>query len=64
MKIVFSPVVSPAAWAIGLSLLPKGFTIEVLSQEPDQRIRQMEEADFLMGFLRGEAPLWVVPELR
>ena len=53
MKIVFSPAISPAAWAIGPSLLPRGFTIEILVQEPERRNRQMEEADFLMGFLRG-----------
>ena len=53
MKIMFSPAISPAAWAIGQSLLPRGFAIEILAQEPERRIRQMEEADFLMGFLRG-----------
>ena len=53
MKIVFSPAISAAAWAIGQSLLPRGFTIEVLAPESERRIRQMEEADFLMGFLRG-----------
>ncbi|MBI4195568.1 MAG: lactate dehydrogenase [Betaproteobacteria bacterium] len=53
MKIVFSPVISPAAWAIGESLLPKGFTIEILSKEPERRVEQLERGDFLMGFLRG-----------
>jgi phosphoglycerate dehydrogenase-like enzyme len=52
-KIVFNPVISPAAWAIGMSLLPKGFSIEVLSPDADKRIAQLESADFLMGFLRG-----------
>ena len=33
-KIVFNPVISPAAWEIGMSLLPKGFTIELLDPEP------------------------------
>jgi phosphoglycerate dehydrogenase-like enzyme len=53
MKIVFSPVISPAAWAIGQSLLPPGFTIEVLEKDPERRVAQLEQADFLMGFLRG-----------
>lgn len=53
MKIVFSPAISQAAWVIGQSLLPQGFTIELLAQDPERRIAQLEEADFLMGFLRG-----------
>ncbi|HEX6007325.1 MAG TPA: 2-hydroxyacid dehydrogenase, partial [Burkholderiales bacterium] len=53
VKIIFSPVISKAAWAIGESLLPEGFSIEVLSQDPERRTAQLEEADFLMGFLRG-----------
>jgi phosphoglycerate dehydrogenase-like enzyme len=53
VKIVFNPVISPAAWAIGMSLLPKGFTIEILEEDPERRVRQLETADFLMGFLRG-----------
>jgi len=53
VKIVFSPAISAAAWAIGESLLPPGFTIEVLSKEEERRIKQLEQADFLMGFLRG-----------
>ena len=52
-KIIFNPVISAPAWEIGMSLLPKGFTIEVLSQNPEERIAQLESADFLMGFLRG-----------
>jgi len=53
VKIIFSPVISKAAWAIGEALLPTGFTVEVLSQDPERRVAQLEEADFLMGFLRG-----------
>jgi phosphoglycerate dehydrogenase-like enzyme len=53
MKIVFSPAISAAAWAIGQELLPAGFTIEILSKDPEQRVKQLEGADFLMGFLRG-----------
>ncbi|HET9664313.1 MAG TPA: 2-hydroxyacid dehydrogenase [Burkholderiales bacterium] len=53
MNIVFSPAISAAAWSIGEALLPKGFTIEVLSRDPERRIQQLEQADFLMGFLRG-----------
>jgi phosphoglycerate dehydrogenase-like enzyme len=53
MKIVFSPAISAAAWEIGQSLLPEGFTIEILAKDPEARIRQLESADFLMGFLRG-----------
>ena len=53
MKIIFNPVISDAAWAIGESLRPKQFDIEILSQDADQRARQLAEADFLMGFLRG-----------
>jgi phosphoglycerate dehydrogenase-like enzyme len=52
-KIVFNPVISPAAWEIGMSLLPRGFSIEILSPDPEKRIAQLESADFLMGFLRG-----------
>ena len=52
-KIVFSPTIAPAAWSIGQSLLPKGFTIEVLSKDADKRIEQLEGADFLMGFRSG-----------
>ena len=56
MKIVFAPVIAPAAWAIGESLLPEGFTIEILAptSEPERRVAQLEEADFLMGFLSGQ----------
>jgi len=53
VKIVFNPVISPAAWAIGQQLLPSGFSIEVLAKDRDERIAQLEQADFLMGFLRG-----------
>lgn len=53
MKIIFNPVISDAAWAIGESLRPKQFDIEILSKDPDERARQLSEADFLMGFLRG-----------
>jgi phosphoglycerate dehydrogenase-like enzyme len=53
MNIVFSPVISAAAWAIGESLLPKGFSLEILEKDPALRIAQLERADFLMGFLRG-----------
>lgn len=53
MKIVFSPAISAAAWAIGESLRPPGFTVEILEKDPERRIRQLEGADFLMGFLRG-----------
>lgn len=54
MKIVFNPVISPAAWAIGMRLLPPGFEIEVLdATDPARRVAQLEGADFLMGFLRG-----------
>lgn len=54
MKIVFNPVISPPAWAIGMSLLPAGFDIELLdAADPVKRIEQLERADFLMGFLRG-----------
>ena len=41
MKIVFSPSISPAAWAIGESLLPEGFTIEILSKDPERRVEQL-----------------------
>ena len=53
MNIVFSPAISDAAWAIGKSLLPQGFTIEILAQDHECRVAQLERADFLMGFLRG-----------
>jgi phosphoglycerate dehydrogenase-like enzyme len=53
MNIVFSPVISAQAWSIGESLLPEGFTIEILSKDPEHRVEQLERADFLMGFLRG-----------
>ena len=53
MKIVFSPAISQAAWEIGKALLPAGFTIELLAPDPEGRAAQLQEADFLMGFLRG-----------
>jgi phosphoglycerate dehydrogenase-like enzyme len=53
VKIIFNPVISDAAWAIGESLRPQQFDIEILSKDADQRARQLAEADFLMGFLRG-----------
>src|SRR5436190_1771240 len=53
MNIVFSPAISDAAWAIGKALLPQGFAIEILAQDHELRIKQLERADFLMGFLRG-----------
>jgi len=53
MNIVFSPAISDEAWAIGKSMLPQGFTIEILAHDHDRRIEQLERADFLMGFLRG-----------
>jgi len=53
MKIVFNPVISPAAWEIGKSLLPSGFTLEILEKDAARRAAQLETADFLMGFLRG-----------
>ncbi|HKA44192.1 MAG TPA: NAD(P)-dependent oxidoreductase [Burkholderiales bacterium] len=53
MKIVFAPSIAPGAWAIGESLLPKGFTIEILSKGPDRRVEQLETADFYMGFRGG-----------
>ena len=52
-KIVFGPEIAPAAWGIGEALLPKGFTIEMLSLSPDQRIEQLESAEFYMGFRGG-----------
>jgi len=53
MNIVFSPAISDEAWAIGKSLLPQGFTIEILAKDHEERVEQLERADFLMGFLRG-----------
>jgi phosphoglycerate dehydrogenase-like enzyme len=53
VKIIFAPVIAPAAWAIGESLLPSGFTIEILSDDPKRRIEQLESADFYMGFRSG-----------
>jgi hypothetical protein len=52
-KIVFGPEIAPAAWGIGQSLLPQGFSIETLSLSPDQRIEQLESAEFYMGFRGG-----------
>ena len=53
MKIIFAPVIAPAAWAIGQSLLPPGFTIEILSAEDEARVEQLRSADFFMGFRSG-----------
>ena len=53
MKIVFGPEIAPAAWQIGESLLPQGFTLELLSTSPDQRIEQWESADCYLGFRGG-----------
>jgi phosphoglycerate dehydrogenase-like enzyme len=54
-KIVFGPVIAPAAWAIGESLLPQGFSIEVLSKDETKRAEQWETAEFYMGFRGGLA---------
>jgi phosphoglycerate dehydrogenase-like enzyme len=55
VKILFTPVIAPAAWEVGMSLLPKGFTIELLDKEDEKhRIEQFQSAGFLMGFLRGK----------
>lgn len=56
MKIVFGPALAQRAWAIGESLLPREFRIEVLSDEPKRRIEQLESADFYMGFSKGLQP--------
>ena len=53
MKIIFGPEIAPAAWSIGESLLPQGFTLEKLSTSPDQRVEQFETADFFLGFRSG-----------
>lgn len=53
MKIIFGPEIAPAAWNIGESLLPQGFTLEKLSKSPDQRVEQLESADFFLGFRSG-----------
>jgi phosphoglycerate dehydrogenase-like enzyme len=53
-KIIFGPSIADRAWDIGLSLLPKGFTIDVLDAKDDaKRVRQLEAADFYMGFRSG-----------
>jgi phosphoglycerate dehydrogenase-like enzyme len=58
VKIVFTITIAPAAWEVGMSLLPKGFTIEVLDKDDaKRRIEQLESSDFLMGFL-GKNRLW------
>lgn len=54
MKIIFGPAISDRAWDIGQSLLPEGFTIEVLTTQDDAaRVKQLESADFYMGFKTG-----------
>ena len=55
MKILFSPAISAQAWAIGESLVPAGFTVEILAKEPERRAEQLESADFLMGFARAHS---------
>ena len=52
-KIIFGPEIAAKAWAIGEQLLPKGFALELLSKSPDQRIEQLESADFYLGFRSG-----------
>ena len=52
-RIVFGPVIAPAAWAIGESLLPEGSAIEVLSKDEKERVEQFETAEFYMGFRGG-----------
>jgi phosphoglycerate dehydrogenase-like enzyme len=52
-KIIFGPVIAPAAWAIGESLVPEGFSIEVLSKDEKERADQWDGAEFYMGFRGG-----------
>ena len=52
-KIVFGPVIAPAAWAIGESLVPEGFSIEILSKDEKKRAEQWASAEFYMGFRGG-----------
>jgi phosphoglycerate dehydrogenase-like enzyme len=52
-KIVFAPIIAPAAWAIGEALLPAGFSIEILSKDEKRRAGQLEAAEFFMGFRSG-----------
>ena len=52
-KIIFGPEIAAKAWAIGEQTVPKGFTLELLSKSPDQRIEQLESADFYLGFRSG-----------
>ena len=54
MKIVFSPAISAKAWAIGEALVPAGFSVEILAKEPERRVDQLKDADFLMGFARAQ----------
>jgi phosphoglycerate dehydrogenase-like enzyme len=55
-KIVFGPVIAPAAWDIGTALKPEGFSIDILSPEPERRAIQLENAEFFMGFRAGLLP--------
>jgi glyoxylate reductase/D-3-phosphoglycerate dehydrogenase len=55
MRIVFTPQLSAAVADIGESLLPDGFSLEYLAgeDERDKRVEQLENADFVLGFLSG-----------
>lgn len=55
-KIVFTPEIAPEAFAIGESLVPEGFALELLAppSNPDRRAAQLDGADFLMGFWLGK----------
>lgn len=55
-NIVFAPAISPAAWAIGESLLPEGFTIDVLTADRKRRVEQLENAQFYVGYRSGLIP--------
>jgi len=52
MKIVFAPVIAPAASAIGEALVPREFRIEILAtDDPKRRIDQLETAGRTVGII-------------
>jgi phosphoglycerate dehydrogenase-like enzyme len=53
-KIVFSPPLSKTIMDIARGMVPAGYDLEVLDRSAPEFARAMQEAEYLMGFARGD----------